>query len=308
MVKKITTLILILFFFPVYTKLIPNENKIIVKVGNEIITSYDLENEIRTNLVFQKLDITQDNIDKFKNQAIKNLINRKIKSREVKKYKIEEYDKTQYNAYLDNLDKTLANNFGLRSYFKNYNLNYDVFLNSVIVELKWNRLILQLYKNQVKINPQEVENELNSLLKSYQSKKRYELSEIQLSKQEFSSEKYLEVSNFIKKNGFKEAAKTYSISETKKNDGKLGIFDEDQLNEKVFNLVSKLNEGSFTEPIEIDEYVNIFYLERIIATEESLDIEIEKEKIINKKKEEKLKLFSSSHFANLESSLKISFL
>lgn len=308
MVKKITTLILILFFFPVYTKLIPNENKIIVKVGNEIITSYDLENEIRTNLVFQKLDITQDNIDKFKNQAIKNLINRKIKSKEVKKYKIEEYDKTQYNAYLDNLDKTLANNFGLRSYFKNYNLNYDVFLNSVIVELKWNRLILQLYKNQVKINPQEVENELNSLLKSYQSKKRYELSEIQLSKQEFSSEKYLEVSNFIKKNGFKEAAKTYSISETKKNDGKLGIFDEDQLNEKVFNLVSKLNEGSFTEPIEIDEYVNIFYLERIIATEESLDIEIEKEKIINKKKEEKLKLFSSSHFANLESSLKISFL
>ena len=308
MVKKITTLILILFFFPIYSKLIPNENKIIVKVGNEIITSYDLENEIRTNLVFQKLDITQDNIDKFKNQAIKNLINRKIKSKEVKKYKIEEYDKTQYNAYLENLDKTLANNFGLKSYFKNYNLNYDVFLNSVIVELKWNRLILQLYKNQVKINPQEVENDLNSLLKSYQTKKRYELSEIQLSKQEFSSEKYLEVSNFIKKNGFKEAAKTYSISETKKNDGKLGIFDEDQLNEKVFNLVSKLNEGSFTEPIEIDEYVNIFYLERIIATEESLDIEIEKEKIINKKKEEKLKLFSSSHFANLESSLKISFL
>ena len=308
MVKKITTLILILFFFSIYSKLISNENKIIVKVGNEIITSYDLENEIRTNLVFQKLDITQDNIDKFKNQAIKNLINRKIKSKEVKKYKIEEYDKTQYNAYLENLDKTLANNFGLRSYFKNYNLNYDVFLNSVIVELKWNRLILQLYKNQVKINPQEVENELNSLLKSYQSKKRYELSEIQLSKQEFSSEKYLEVSNFIKKNGFKEAAKTYSISETKKNDGKLGIFDEDQLNEKVFNLVSKLNEGSFTEPIEIDEYVNIFYLERIIVTEESLDLESEKEKIINKKKEEKLNLFSSSHFANLESSLKISFL
>ena len=308
MVKKITTLILILFFFSIYSKLISNENKIIAKVGNEIITSYDLENEIRTNLVFQKLDITQDNIDKFKNQAIKNLINRKIKSKEVKKYKIEEYDKTQYNAYLENLDKTLANNFGLKSYFKNYNLNYDVFLNSVIVELKWNRLILQLYKNQVKINPQEVENDLNSLLKSYQTKKRYELSEIQLSKQEFSSEKYLEVSNFIKKNGFKEAAKTYSISETKKNDGKLGIFDEDQLNEKVFNLVSKLNEGSFTEPIEIDEYVNIFYLERIIATEESLDIEIEKEKIINKKKEEKLKLFSSSHFANLESSLKISFL
>ena len=81
-----------------------------------------------------------------------------------------------------------------------------------------------------------------------------------------------------------------------------------EINEKVFNLVSKLNEGSFTEPIEIDEYVNIFYLERIIATEESLDLESEKEKIINKKKEEKLNLFSSSHFANLESSLKISFL
>ena len=38
------------------------KGKIIVKVGNKIITSYDLENEIKTQLFISKSKINQNNI------------------------------------------------------------------------------------------------------------------------------------------------------------------------------------------------------------------------------------------------------
>ena len=39
------------------------KNSILVKVGNEIITSLDLRNEILTNLIVNKIAINQENID-----------------------------------------------------------------------------------------------------------------------------------------------------------------------------------------------------------------------------------------------------
>jgi len=63
--KKILSLLFFLFllinsfFLPVSSEL---NNKILVKVGSEIITSLDLQNEIITNLVINKQEINQENI------------------------------------------------------------------------------------------------------------------------------------------------------------------------------------------------------------------------------------------------------
>jgi hypothetical protein len=54
-------------------------NKIIVKVGSLIISSYDVQNEILTNLMLKKKEFIQENIDIEKKFAIKNLINKSIK-------------------------------------------------------------------------------------------------------------------------------------------------------------------------------------------------------------------------------------
>ena len=45
---------------------------------------------------------------------------------------------------------------------KNYEVNYETFVNSAITDLKWNSLIFIIYKNQLKINPLEVESEITS--------------------------------------------------------------------------------------------------------------------------------------------------
>ena len=64
------------------------KNSIIAKVGDQIITSYELENKIKTTLVLSKEQINQKNIDKIKNLSLNNLINTKLKDSELSKYNL----------------------------------------------------------------------------------------------------------------------------------------------------------------------------------------------------------------------------
>ena len=64
-----------------------NNTKIIAKVGNEIITSYELENKIKTILLLSGEEINQKNINGIKNLSLNSLINLKLKNKEIKRFK-----------------------------------------------------------------------------------------------------------------------------------------------------------------------------------------------------------------------------
>ena len=69
-----------------FNYLIALENKIIVKVNNEIITSYDLKQTILTTLVLANQEINQDVVNQSKSAAIKSLVNSILKKNEAKRY------------------------------------------------------------------------------------------------------------------------------------------------------------------------------------------------------------------------------
>jgi len=88
--------ILIVFFISVFFNTLSSSqisNKIIVKVGSKIITAIDLQNEILTTLLINKEELNQNNIDKVKNFAIKNLINKTIKKIEIERKKLKKCEK-----------------------------------------------------------------------------------------------------------------------------------------------------------------------------------------------------------------------
>ena len=66
---------------------------IVVKVGDLLVTSVDVQNEIITNLLLNNIEITQENINNGKSYAVKNLINKRIKKIEVNKYQEKSYNK-----------------------------------------------------------------------------------------------------------------------------------------------------------------------------------------------------------------------
>jgi len=152
------------------------KNTIVVKVGNALITSVDVQNEIITNLIINNQQLNQENINSNKNYAVKNLINKLIKKSEIEKYKVTGYNKKDLEVYLNNVAKNLGTNLsGLKEKFNENQINYQTFIENYKIELLWNTMIFQLYKNQTNINIVDVENEVEKIK---QNKSEEELKQI----------------------------------------------------------------------------------------------------------------------------------
>ena len=54
-------------------------NKIIVKIDDSIVTTYELKNKIKTALFLANQTLNKENIDKKKNKALSFLVNKKKK-------------------------------------------------------------------------------------------------------------------------------------------------------------------------------------------------------------------------------------
>ena len=172
------------------------ENKILIKINNEIITTFDIFTEIKyletINDEFRKLKETQA----FE-VAKKSLIREKIKEIELKK-NIEEIK-------IDNdlLNKLILNYFeknGIKSIseFESYFLLNDIDPNfikkKISIEVSWNQMIYSKFSKNIKIDKKLILSDLQN--KSIQ--KEYLLSEILFNLNE--NEKLVQKFNFLKKN------------------------------------------------------------------------------------------------------------
>jgi hypothetical protein len=152
------------------------KSSIVVKVGESLITTIDIQNEIITNLVLNKQRITQINIDNNKQYALKSLINKSIKNTEVNKYKITNYKNKDLQDYIENIAKNLnTDTNGLKEIFNQSNIDYEIFVKNHKIELLWNTLIFQLYRDQTNVNVVQIDLEIEEVK---ENKTEEELKEI----------------------------------------------------------------------------------------------------------------------------------
>ncbi|MDC0473291.1 peptidylprolyl isomerase [Pelagibacteraceae bacterium] len=286
------------------------ENKIVAKVGNNIITQVDIENEVKLILLLSNQEINQKNVNEAKNTAIKMLVKRNIKSAEIYKYEISEYNKNDLESQIIRIAKNMnTDKAGLKEIFEKNNLQYNFFTNRIKNELLWNTLIYLIYKNQISINALEVENELSKSVKQESKFYEYLLSEIEIVYDEQNlQEKLSVIYESIEKEGFEAAVKKYSISTSSTNNGKIGWFEESSLSENYLREIKGIKKGEHTKPIRSIDSVMIIKLDDIkIKENKEVDIDKLKKNIISRKKQEKLDLFSRSHLSNIENSTLITF-
>ena len=151
--KKLFLIIIIIFLFSNLDKSQSNEIKIITKIGNQIITNIDIENEykylVSLNNDYQKLEK-----NKIFNFAKTSLIREKIKEIELKKY----FELSVQDTFLNNKIGELYQNLGFSSseefqfYLNKFDLTIDDVVRKIEIELKWNKLIFDKYKSQIIIN------------------------------------------------------------------------------------------------------------------------------------------------------------
>ena len=300
MIKKYFFLIIIYLFF--FSKILNAEiqDKILAKIGNEIITNYDIVNEINTILALSNKQSNQEDFKNLQNMAFQSLKKLSIKKIEIERYNIKDYNKNDLDGYLKTIEKNIGlENLTLRDHFQKYSANYDNFVKSTIINLKWNSLIFSLYKKQLDVDEELIKSELNSELKKKREIIEFNLSEIIL--ENYDQEKIDLILKNIEQSGFENTATMYSNSVSSTNKGKIGWIASSSISDKYLEEIKKLKIGEVSKPIMQQNNLAFIKLNnKRILNAQDLDLKRIEKNIINKKKEEKLNTFSNSHYVNLE--------
>ena len=158
MSKKIFLLIFFVFFLT-NSGAKQLTNNVIVSIDNTIITDLDINKEINF-LKFINKDKTANNPELFKKEIVNSLIDRKIKDIETNYFKIEISEKEiDINLY-SYLERIKINNEIINSFYNQNEIEKDYLKNIIKIDMKWSKLVRQMYESRLNVNLTEVNKEL----------------------------------------------------------------------------------------------------------------------------------------------------
>jgi len=158
MSKKIFFLIFFIFFLT-NSEAKQLTNNVIVSIDNTIITDLDINKEINF-LKFINKDQADNNPQLLKKEIVNTLIDRKIKDIETNYFKIEVSEKEiEINLY-NYLEKIKINNEIINSFYRQNEIEKDYLKNIIKIDMKWSKLVRQLYESRINVNLTEVNKEL----------------------------------------------------------------------------------------------------------------------------------------------------
>jgi hypothetical protein len=159
MSKKKFFLLLFFIFFFTNSNAKQLTNNVIVSIDNSIITELDIKKEINF-LKFINKDQATSISETFKKEIINTLIDRKIKDIETNSFKIEVSEKEIENSIYSYLERMKINNEILNSFYNQNEIEKDYLKNIIKIDMKWSKLIRQIYESRLNVNLTEVNIEL----------------------------------------------------------------------------------------------------------------------------------------------------
>ena len=303
---KYLKIALIIFFFT-FSKGLTIENKIILKIDNEIITTLDVYKEI-TNIKFFNRNLNNLSDEEIYQISIQSLVKYEIKKNEIsKKFKIVEI---QNKDYLDQLIEKTFKDLGFQNLqnFKNElikrEISFENFEEKLKIEILWNQLIFSTYYNKLVIDEEKLKKQINNIDKTVKS---FNLNEIIFNVESIEEieTKYNLILNDIQKLGFEGAALKHSISNSSINGGNLGWIDEKNIGKQILDQINKINIKSITKPIRISSGFLILQKFDEREIQKNLDSEEELKKLIDYEKNQQLNNYSNLYYNKIKKNIKI---
>jgi peptidyl-prolyl cis-trans isomerase SurA len=300
-------IIISLIFFTNIAYSFDIENKILIKIENEIITSLDIQNE------HKYLIALNPDIKKSKQEDIIKLSKRSILQERIKKIEINKnFNNPKIpEKFLKQIMQNLYNRIGFsniedfKKYLMDNNIDFENVKKKLETEALWNELILIKFSSKVKIDKKELKERIKNNDKFLKS---YLLSEIYfeiLNIKELDN-KFQEISKTINEKGFDFAALKYSVSPTANIGGKLDWINKNSLNKNIRLAINDLKINDFTKPINVPGGFLILQINDIKNTKIEIDIEKEFKKLENYEKNNQLNQYSKIYFNKVKKDLEIS--
>ena len=282
--------------------------KIVMKINNEIVTTYDIEKE-KNYLLALNSKLNQISENQLIMLAKKSLTKEIIRKIEILKYIELNQDNPQIDSVLNNLINKL--NFSNKNEFENYLQNFDVSIDDlkkkIEIENEWKNMIYIKYNKSVNINKEDLMLKIDNLVKNNYIQE-YNLSEIIFSTKNNTTynDEFNKIKNSIEDNGFENTANLYSISDSSKVGGKIGWVAKKNLSVAIIDKIKNLKKDQYSEPIKIG---NDFLILKINETRKKpfeMDKEAELEKMIMIETTKQLDKFSNIFYNRIKLNAKIS--
>ena len=109
----------------------------------------------------------------------------------------------------------------------------------------------------------------------------------------------------IEINGFENTASIFSISDTSKVGGKLGWINENSISKKIVEEIKNLNDGEYTNPIQIPGGFLVLSVKEKKTLEQETDVEAEFLLKVKALTNQQLNQYSNIYFNKIKKNIKI---
>ena len=279
-----------------------------MKINNEIVTTYDIEQEknylLALNPKLRKIDEIQ--LTKIAKKSLTKEIIRKI---EVLKYKELKLENPQIENVLDNLIRNLdfQNENEFKKYLQNYEISIKDLKKKIEIENEWKNMIYSKYQNSVNIDKEKL------ILKINNSNKNNFIFEYNLSEIVFTIKNNItyqddlkKIEDSIKNNGFENTANLFSISDSSNVGGKIGWVAKKNLSIQINNELENLRINEYSSPIKLGNNILLLKINDTRKIPNKINKKAELDKMIFVETSKQLEKFSNIFYNKIKLNTKIS--
>ena len=296
--KKVLSFVAILIFYLWNFEIVSSEIFIKAKINNQILTNFDVKNEKNYLLALNPSlrNLSTEEINRF---ATDSLINENVKRIEIEK----RYEILQNKKMINKVIKDIYTGLGISNinefeqYLDKYSIGLELVKKKISIEIAWNDYIFNKFNRSILIDEDKIKDKISKLSKQNKTENIL-LSEIifTIKDSESLESKFNNIKNSIDKIGFEETAKIYSVSDSRKNGGKIGWVYKTQLSKKILNEIDKIDVGQLTKPITTPG--GFILLKLNDKKDEILNIDKEEQfkKAINFEKNRQLTIYSTLQY------------
>ena len=285
------------------------KDALFMTIGNKPITQSDIVNEIKIILILNNESYSDEKRDQLHELAVKSTIKRTIKNIELERHNYFQLNESDLQEELARLAGNLFLDINtLKNLCESNDLDFSIIEEQIKTDLYWNSLIFEMYKNNLNINQEEIEDRLK-LTQNKNEIEEYLISEIVIKKVENVQLdlKIQELKNRIEIEGFDKVAKEVSISESALKGGDLGWINENIISEKIKSEIIKTAKGDLSSPIILDNGILIFKVRDKRKIQQNASLEEIKNELINREKNKILNMHSKSHYDKVRRTISIKF-
>jgi len=230
--------------------------RIVAVVNGDVISNSDIDNRTRLFALSTGLPMTQEVLDRLKQQITRQLIDEKLRMQEVQRRKIVVPDKAIAEAIRDIEQRNNLPAGALRQKLNTGGIGQRTLIDQLRTQLGWTQVLREQLGEQAKISDAEVADH-QRLLQAQVGKPEYRVGEIFIPvddpKATADAQRFAEtvISELRAGAPFAVVAAQFSQNQTALQGGELGWVPANQLDPEVAKLVAEMPVGAISNPMKV---------------------------------------------------------